>query len=131
MLAGAQLDPCADFLAEFRVGHADDLHVLDLRVAEEIFLDLAREDVLTTADDHVLDAADDVAIALVIDGREIAGVHPAFFVNGFGGLRWIIPVTDHDGVAAGAKLARLAAWNSGAAFIDDFHFEVRLHAAHG
>jgi hypothetical protein len=46
-------------------------------MAVEEFLDLARIDVLAAADHHVLDAADDVAIALGVDGGEIAGVHPA------------------------------------------------------
>ena len=46
-------------------------------MAVEELLDLARIDVLAAADHHVLDAADDVAVALVVHGREVAGVHPA------------------------------------------------------
>ena len=48
-----------------------------LRVAQQVLLDLARIDVLAAADQHVLDAADDVAVALGVDRREVAGVHPA------------------------------------------------------
>src|SRR5690606_10571521 len=39
--AGAGLYPGADLLAVFRIGHADHLHVLDLGMPEEVFLDLA------------------------------------------------------------------------------------------
>src|SRR5262249_51222244 len=45
-LAGAELDPGAEFLAVARVGDADHLDVLDLRVTVEEFLDLARVHVL-------------------------------------------------------------------------------------
>ena len=73
-LAGAQLDPGADFLAVFGIGHADDLNVLDLGVGVEELLDLAREDVLAAADQHVLEPADDLAIALGVDGGDIATI---------------------------------------------------------
>jgi hypothetical protein len=76
-LAGLEHDPGADLLAVLRVGHAEHLHVLHLGVAVQEFLDLARVDVLAAADQHVLDAADDVAIALGVDGGQVAGVHPA------------------------------------------------------
>ena len=63
-LAGSRPDPGAELLAIAVVGDAEDLHVLDLRMAIEKFLDLARIEVFAAADHHVLDAADDVAIAL-------------------------------------------------------------------
>src|SRR3990172_10455257 len=81
-LAGAQPDPRADFLAVFVVRHTDDRDIPDLGVAKQEFLDLARIDVLATADDHVLAAPDDVAVALVVDHAEIAGVHPAVPADG-------------------------------------------------
>src|SRR4029077_5054176 len=69
--AVAQTNPGAELLAVARVGDADDLNILDLRVAVEEFLDLPRIDVLAAADHHVLDAADDVAIALVVERGEV------------------------------------------------------------
>ena len=56
----------------------------DRRVAVEVLLDLARIDVLAAADDHVLDPPDDVAVAVGVDGREVAGVHPARGVQRLG-----------------------------------------------
>ena len=100
-------------------------------MAEEVFLDLAREDVLAAADHHVLDAADDVAIALVVDGGEVARVHPAFGVDGFGGLFGIVPVANHDGITPRAEFARLAARDGGALLVDDLDFKMRLDAADG
>src|SRR5690349_786833 len=82
-LARLQHDPGANFLAEAGIGHAEDLRRLDLGMAEEKLLDLAGIDVLAAADEHVLDPADDVAIALVVDGGEIATVHPARGVDRF------------------------------------------------
>ena len=43
----------------------------------EEFLDLARIDVLAAADDHVFDPADDVAVAVLVHDRKVAGMHPA------------------------------------------------------
>ena len=60
-------------------------------MAVEELLDLARIEVLAAADHHVLDAADDVAIALVIDHGEIAGMHPAVGVEHVGGLFGLVP----------------------------------------
>src|SRR6516164_11067323 len=64
ILAVAQLYPGAQFLAIVPVGHTDHLHVLDLRMPVQKFLDLAGIDVLSTADHHILDAANNIAISL-------------------------------------------------------------------
>ena len=48
ILAVAQPYPGAEFLAIVPVGHADHLHVLDLRMPVQKFLDLAGIDVLST-----------------------------------------------------------------------------------
>src|SRR5262245_29402163 len=130
-LARAQLDPGAEFFAVFRIGHANDLHVLDLGMAEQKLLDLAGIDVLAAAYDHVLDAPDDVAIAFRVDGGEVAGVHPALAVDGFGGLLLVVPIAQHHRIAARAEFAGLAARNRGAFGVDDLDLEVRLHAPHG
>src|ERR1035437_8380757 len=66
-LAGSRPDPGAELLAVGIVGDAEKLHVLNLRMAVEKFLDLARVEVFTAADHVGLDAADDVAIALLIE----------------------------------------------------------------
>jgi hypothetical protein len=87
-------------------------------MAVEEFLDLARIDVLAAADDHVLDPADDVAIAFGVDGREVAGVHPAVGVDRLGGLLLVVPIALHHRIAARAQLARLAARHDGAERID-------------
>jgi hypothetical protein len=78
---------------------------LHLGVAVQELLDLARVDVLAAADHHVLDAADDVAVALVVDGGQVAGVHPAVGVDGLGGLFLVVPVAEHHRIAARAQLA--------------------------
>ncbi len=58
---------------------------LDLRVCVEELLDLAREDVLAAADHHVLDAPDDLAVAVLVEHREVAAGDPARRVDGLGG----------------------------------------------
>src|SRR4029453_7578060 len=99
----------AEFLAVAVVGDAEHLDVLDLGVAIQEFLDLARIEIFAAADHHVLDAADDVAIALGIDDGEVAGVHPAIGVEHVGGLFALVPIAQHDAVAAGAEFAALTA----------------------
>src|SRR6202045_896341 len=89
--AVAQPNPGAKLFAVARVGHADHLHILDLRVAVEELLDLARIDVLAAADHHVLDPPDDVAVALGVYGREIAGPHPAGRIDRLARLLLVIP----------------------------------------
>ena len=100
-------------------------------MAVEELLDLARIDVLAAADHHVLQAADDVDVALLVHGREIAGVHPARLVDRLGGLLRVVPVALHHRIAAGAELAGLAARHRLALGIDDLDLDVRQHLAHG
>src|SRR5207247_983392 len=99
-------DPRAYFFAILRVRHAEYLDRLDLGVAEQEFLDLARVDVLAAADQHVLHAADDIAVAFVVDGGQVTGMHPAI-ADGFGGAGLVVPVARHDRIAARAQLALL------------------------
>src|SRR6516225_4696824 len=126
--ARAQLDPGANLLAIAIVGDTDHLHVLDLRMAVEKFLDLARIDVFAAADDHVLDAADDVAIALGVDSGEVAGMHPARRIDRLAGARFVIPIAEHHGIAARQQLARRAGRHDAPLAIDDFHLDMRLNA---
>jgi hypothetical protein len=75
--AAPQPDARADGLAVLGVGNTDDGDVEHRRMAIKIFFDFPRINVLAAADDHILQAADDIAIALRVEHREIAGVHPA------------------------------------------------------
>src|SRR5436190_13251376 len=126
-LAVAQANPGAELLAVARVGDADDLHILDLRVAVEELFDLARIDVLAAADHHVLDPADDVAIALRVDRCEVAGVHPAGRVNRLAGPLLIPPIAEHDQIAARQQFAGGAARHDAALGIDDLDLDMRQY----
>src|SRR6266446_7985548 len=99
-LAVAQTNPGAELLAVTRVGDADHLNVPDLRMAIKELLDLARIDVLAAADHHVLDPADDVAVAVRVDRREVAGVHPAGSVDRLARPLLIPPIAKHDQISA-------------------------------
>ena len=76
----------AQFLAIAVVGDADDLlpRTLGWRYRNS---SISRGiDVLAAADQHVLAAPDDAAIALGVDGGQVAGMHPALGIDGLGGL---------------------------------------------
>src|SRR5262252_8762093 len=49
----------------------------------------------------------------------------------FAGLFVVVPIAEHDGIAARAKFAGLAARNDAAVGVHDLHFEMRLNAADG
>src|SRR5436190_22919109 len=97
---GPQDDAGTQLLAIFRVGHPDTLHVLNLGMPVEKFLDLARIDVLAAADDHVFGAAHDAAVTFCVDGREVTAVHPAGGIDRLTGPRLVVPVPAHDTVTA-------------------------------
>src|SRR6185503_11506140 len=130
-LARLQLDPRAHHFAVAAVRHAEHLHVLDLRVAIQELLDLARRDVFAAADDQVLHAADDIAVAGCIERRQIAGVHPTLRVDGLPGLVFVVPVAVHHAVAARQQLAPLTERRDAAFRVDDLHFEMRMNGAYG
>src|SRR6202011_4479214 len=96
----------------------------------EKLLDLARVDVLPTADDHVLDPAHDLEVAVLVHGREVASVHPASGVDGLTGRRVVVPVAKHHQVAAAAELTRLPARDDPARDrIDDLDLDVGMNPA--
>src|ERR1700688_1057066 len=130
-LARANPDPGAEFLAVAVVGDAEDLHVLDLGMAIEEFLDLARVEVLAAADHHVLDAADDVAIAFGVDHGDVARMHPAIGIEHVGGFLRLVPIAEHDAVAAGAEFAAFAAWHHAAVEIDHLDLDMWMNASDG
>src|SRR5436190_1854971 len=107
-LAVAQANPSAELLAVAWVGDADDLNVLDLRVAVEELLDLARIDVLAAADHHVLDPADDLHVPVLAHRRQIARVHPAGLIDRLRDLRRLVPIAEHHRVPTCARLPRLS-----------------------
>ena len=130
-LAGLEHDERADLLAEALIGHAEDLGGLNLRMADQKFLDLARVDVFAAADEHVLEAADDAAIALLVDGREIARMHPARGIDRLGRAFAIFPVAAHHAVAAGAQFAGGSERYDVARRVHDLDLDVRMDAADG
>ena len=104
-LALLEDDARHDLLAVLLVRHADDLHVLDLRVRVEEVLDLLRVDILAAADDHILDAAGDLVVAVRQAARKVARVEPALAVDGRRrGLGHLV-IALHDVVAAGDEFA--------------------------
>src|SRR5438067_1535733 len=128
----ARLHPGHDFFAVALAGHADDLDIAHVGVGVQEFLDLARIDVLAAADNHVLDAPDDVDVALVVHGRQVTGVHPARGVDGLTGRFGIVPVTEHDAVAARAQLARLTPQQDLASWrVDDLDLDVGVNPTDG
>src|ERR1700736_338230 len=130
-LALAQPDPGAQLFAEFRVGHAHHLNILDLGKAKQKFFDFPRINVLTAANDQVLQPADYVAVSRFIDDREVAAVHPAAAVDGFGGSFSFAPITQHDRVAARAEFSAFTARHDVAGFVDNLHFKMRKHLSYG
>src|ERR1700761_9198437 len=97
----------------------------------EEFLDLTRIEIFAASDHHVLDAADDVAIALIVDDAEIAGMHPAIRVEHVGGLFRLVPIAEHDAVAAGAEFAPRTTRHHAPFEIDDLDLDMRVDAADG
>ena len=96
----------------------------------EDFFDLARGDILAAANDHVLDSTDDVDVAVIVHDRQVTAVHPAVRSIGRRSRRWVVPVAEHDTVAASAKLAGRATRTVVAGLrIDDLDFDVRERPA--
>ncbi len=75
--AGLGDDPGAQLFAVFRVGHPENLDVLNIGMTVQILFDFTRIDVFSAADDHILDPADNTATSIVIDGRQVSRMHPA------------------------------------------------------
>src|SRR5580692_3122411 len=124
---GLRNDPGTEFLAIPCIRHAENLDIPDLGVPIQILFDFTRVDVLAAADDHVLDPADDAAISGVVDGSEVAGMHPPGGIDGFPGPCLVIPVTEHHGISSRAELAGLSPRHDTAVAVDDLDLEVRLY----
>ncbi len=109
--ARARDDPHANFLAVFcriLVWRAEGLHGLNLRMAKQEFLDLARVDVFAAANQHVFQADDDIAVSPSSSSvARSAGVHPAIDA-GFARFGVFAPLAFHHRVTARAEFARLA-----------------------
>src|SRR5260370_16640845 len=76
-------------------------------MADEEFLDLSREEVLTSTNDHVFEPTHDVDVALCIHCRQVTCVEPSLLVNGRGSLLWHLVVALHHEVTSTAQLATL------------------------
>ena len=101
-----------------------------MRVEE--LLNLARINIFATSDNHVLDPPDDVEIAVVVHHRQIARVHPAGRVDGFMRGRVVVPVTEHDRVAARAEFARSPSGHQPAGVgVDDLDLDVWVRRSNG
>ncbi len=86
-----------------RVGHPDDRHLGDVRMADEQVLDFLGRDVLAVADDDVLrSTGDDEAVA--VPAAEIPGAEVAVVVEGVGLVLGVQIADQHLG-AARADLA--------------------------
>src|SRR5262249_42675044 len=109
--AGALPDPRHQLFAKARIWHANDVNILDVRMAEEKFLYLARGNVLSTPDHHVLDPADDLDVPVVIHRRQISGVQPAGPVDRGSGELGLVPVAEHHRITTSLKLADLSPRN--------------------
>src|ERR1700693_6426243 len=75
VLIGFEFDPGAHHLAVARIRDAKDLHLLHFGMAVKKLLDLARGDVLSSSDDQILHPPDNLAVPLLIEGGQVAGVH--------------------------------------------------------
>src|SRR6516162_11080875 len=128
-LSVAQAHPGAELFAVARIRDADDLHVLDLWVAVEKLLDLARVNILAAADHHVFDPAHDVAIAFFVDRREVAGVHPSGRINCLVRFLLVFPIAEHDQIAASQELAGGTARHDPTLDIDDLRLDMRQDPA--
>src|SRR5205085_10385470 len=81
--------------------------------------------VLAAADHHVLDPTDDVAIALLVDRRQIAGVHPTGRVDCLARLLLVLPIAEHDQIAAGQEFAGGPARHDAALSVDNLRLDMR------
>src|SRR5579871_711914 len=118
-------DPRTELFAVLLVRHAKDLDISNGRMTEQILLDFAWEEILSTPNDHILDSPNDLQIARVIEYPEVSGMHPTVF-DGVRGLFGFIPVSQHNRVTTHADLPMFVALYDGAAFIDDFHLDVGM-----
>ena len=77
-----------------------------MRVQE--FFDLAWIDILAPPNDHILNATHDIEVALGIHHTLITGMHPSRLINRLHRGNPVIPVAQHDAVAACAYFTRFA-----------------------
>src|SRR5882757_5928276 len=124
---GLRNDPGTEFFAILCVGHAEHLDVLNIGVPIQILLDFARIDVFAAADDHVLDPADDAAISIVVDGRQVTGMHPARRIDSLPCPRLVVPIAEHDRVSPRAEFPGFATRDNPTVTTDNLDFKVGLY----
>src|SRR5689334_7950177 len=96
------------------------------------FFDFARINILASPNDHILDPAYNIDIAFAIHNSKVAGMHPAGFVNRFGGGFGIVPVAKHYTIAPRTKFARSAnRHNFVSGRIYNFNLKMRVNYSDG
>ena len=98
-LAGLEDDEGLGDFAPALVGDGDDGGFKDGGVGEEGVFDFERRDVFTAGNDDVLLAVDEGDVAGGVDGGHVTGMEPAV-AEGFGGGLGLVPIAEHDAVAA-------------------------------
>src|SRR5262245_23165534 len=106
--AGLQLDPREHGFTQPFIRQSDDVNIGDLGPAVKELLDLARVYIFAAANDHVFGTAGDVEASVGPHGSQIAGVQPAFGINGAGGGFGFAVVAFHHQIAAGTQFTALA-----------------------
>ena len=108
--------------------HADDRGVGDLVVGQQQRLQLGRRHLVALVLDQLLDPVDDVEDAVLVDGRDVAGVQVAVGVERRGGRLGVVEVAGHDVRALAPQLAAPAGADLIARLRVD---ELALHVRHG
>src|SRR5690606_6066434 len=98
-----------DDLAVVVVGETDDGRLEHARQLGEMVLDLARVDVLPTADDHLLRPTRHREHAALVHRREVARAQPAVGSEGCGGRFRVTKVSREEVRTARLELAELPA----------------------
>ena len=112
------------FFAQRRVGDTHQRGIGYRRVIVKNVLHFGRIDVLAPTDDHVLRAVDDIAPALLVEPRKVAGAHPAVD-KGFGGRLGAVPIAFHHHWAARPQLADFAGFQFAVIVPDDLEIRDR------
>ncbi|MEZ4479862.1 MAG: hypothetical protein R3B97_01750 [Dehalococcoidia bacterium] len=125
----ARDDDCSYGFAPALIRDADDGCFEDTRMFEDSVFDLGQYTFSPPGNDHVFSTVDDVNEVLVIDGGDIAGVHPSVSKYLFRGVR-ALPITLHDVRTAGYDLAGVAELDVFSGLkVDDPHLNSRDLAA--
>src|SRR5947209_13839123 len=94
-------------------------------MADEEFLNLAREDIFPAANDHIFEAANNINVALSIHGCQVTRMQPAFAIDGFSGFLGHLVIALHDEETPAAKFAALSAgYYCTGRWLNNFHIGI-------